>query len=112
MISECDKWVFFTGSLEYGKKNDHVTHRANLEYIIKYYDEKKLIEGNEAVKYNYVFSDNCNAQYKCIQNVAHLASFHHEHKQNGVIEHRFAQKYGFKCVKIIIITIRDITKKL
>ena len=95
IVSTCDKWVFFMDTLSKGKKNDYVTHNANLLHIIEYYDKINEENGNQRLKNNVIHSDQAPTQYKCNKNFIKIATFSREHNNSRII-HKYAQKYFFK----------------
>ena len=54
IINDCDKWIFFADTISKGKKNDHVMHNSCLTYLIKYYDEERIHDGEDPLLHNIV----------------------------------------------------------
>ena len=85
----------FCGLIGEGKKNDHMTHNANLDYLIYVYNLWRQLEGLSPYKYIILWTDNCPTQYKCRFFFYQIAT-HSQRFTNSTLIHKFAQKYNFK----------------
>ena len=86
--------MFFGDTMSRGKKNDHIFHSSCLTYLVKFYDNERVNAGKNKIPINIVHTDNCAPQYKCRQNFLQVAMTCET--KDGVVVHKFAQKYRFK----------------
>ena len=85
---------FFGSTLSRGKQNNHVFHNACLSHLIKFYNDKRTKQGKGKIPINIVHTDNCAPQYKYRQKFLQVADS--AITQDGIVLHKFAQKYRFK----------------
>ena len=68
VVNDADKWVFFGDTISSGKKNDHNFHESCLNYIINFYDQRRLCQGKPPIPTNIIGTDSCPTQYNYKQN--------------------------------------------
>ena len=101
IVNDADKWGFFGDTISTGKKNDHIFHESCLNYIINFYDQRRIAKGKNPIPTNIIWTDNCPTQYKCRQNFRNIATSSESMKHKDAITganriHKFGAKFRFK----------------
>lgn len=86
ILNNYDWWVFFGGTLSKGEKNDHIFRHSCVTYVIKYYNNLRVGEGEKKISFNVVWTDNYPIQYKCPQKFWQIVSS--GKRNNSIIIHK------------------------